>query len=198
MDRKGCSEELTDPVGRLLCHYEVGALLGEGGMGRVYRALDTRLHREVALKMLPPELAGDARHVARFRREAQVIASLNHPHIATIYGSRRSTAGSFRSRSWSRDRRRQALPTGQSSSIVPRRVPVDAPRDDGSRVGGHLLSYGSGDNRASGPSRSPARVRRMGIRSWWPASAPARALPARVTWSISTGGRLCSSGTSSG
>jgi len=66
--------------------YEVRALLGEGGMGRVYRALDSRLDREVALKMLPPELAADARHVARFRREAQVIASLNHPHIATIYG----------------------------------------------------------------------------------------------------------------
>jgi len=79
-------DELTDPIGRMLGHFEVRALLGEGGMGRVYRAYDARLAREVALKMLPPELAGDADHVTRFRREAQVIASLNHPLIASIYG----------------------------------------------------------------------------------------------------------------
>src|SRR6185503_10974595 len=59
---------------------------GEGGMGQVYRARDAKLHREVALKVLPDLLAGDADRLARFRREAQVLASLNHPNIAQIHG----------------------------------------------------------------------------------------------------------------
>ena len=66
--------------------YEVTALLGEGGMGQVYRATDTRLKRQVAIKILPPSLAGDADRLARFQREAEVLASLNHPNIAAIYG----------------------------------------------------------------------------------------------------------------
>jgi serine/threonine-protein kinase len=66
--------------------YEVLALLGIGGMGEVYRARDTRLGRDVALKVLPDAFTHDADRVARFRREAQVLAALNHPHIAAIYG----------------------------------------------------------------------------------------------------------------
>jgi Tol biopolymer transport system component len=66
--------------------YRVLAKLGEGGMGEVYRARDTRLGREVALKVLPPTCASDPDRIARFQREAQVLASLNHPHIAAIYG----------------------------------------------------------------------------------------------------------------
>lgn len=66
--------------------YEVIALLGQGGMGEVYRARDTRLNRDVALKVLPAAVAGDAERLARFRREAQVLAALNHPHIAQIHG----------------------------------------------------------------------------------------------------------------
>src|SRR5260370_217811 len=66
--------------------YEIIAPLGAGGMGEVYRARDTKLGREVALKVLAPALAGDAQYMARFQREAQVLASLNHPHIATVYG----------------------------------------------------------------------------------------------------------------
>jgi hypothetical protein len=66
--------------------YEVLFPLGEGGMGEVYRARDSRLGRDVALKVLPPALAGDAERMARFKREAQVLASLNHPSIAAIYG----------------------------------------------------------------------------------------------------------------
>ena len=73
-------------VGRTLSHYRIDAAIGEGGMGEVYRATDTKLGREVALKVLPETFARDADRMARFRREAQVLASLNHPNIAAIYG----------------------------------------------------------------------------------------------------------------
>ena len=65
--------------------YEVVSLLGKGGMGEVYRALDRNLRREVALKVLPDALANDAEHLSRFRLEARVLAALNHPNIAAIY-----------------------------------------------------------------------------------------------------------------
>jgi serine/threonine-protein kinase len=66
--------------------YEIISLLGSGGMGEVYRAHDTSLQREVALKVLPDSVAADAVTMARFQREAQLLASLNHPHIAAVYG----------------------------------------------------------------------------------------------------------------
>ena len=69
-----------------IAHYRVTGKLGEGGMGAVYRATDTKLNREVAIKVLPDEFAADPDRMARFTREAQVLASLNHPNIATIYG----------------------------------------------------------------------------------------------------------------
>ena len=69
-----------------IAHYRITAKLGEGGMGAVYRATDTKLNREVAIKILPPALANDAQYMARFEREAQILASLNHPNIATVYG----------------------------------------------------------------------------------------------------------------
>src|SRR5271170_6961657 len=73
-------------VGDKLGHYEVLSLLGQGGMGEVYRARDTKLKREVALKVLPDSFARDPERMARFQREAEVLASLNHPNIAQIYG----------------------------------------------------------------------------------------------------------------
>jgi len=73
-------------AGTKLGPYEVVAPLGAGGMGEVYRARDTKLNREVALKVLPAAMANDAERMARFHREAQVLASLNHPNIAAIYG----------------------------------------------------------------------------------------------------------------
>jgi serine/threonine protein kinase len=66
--------------------YEVSAQIGEGGMGQVYRATDTKLKRQVAIKTLPPSLAADHERLARFQREAEVLACLNHPNIAAIYG----------------------------------------------------------------------------------------------------------------
>ncbi|MEQ1910690.1 MAG: serine/threonine-protein kinase [Vicinamibacterales bacterium] len=66
--------------------YEITAQIGEGGMGAVYRATDTSLSRQVAIKVLPDAFAADPDRVARFTREAKVLASLNHPHIASIYG----------------------------------------------------------------------------------------------------------------
>ena len=69
-----------------IAHYKLTSKLGAGGMGEVYRATDTRLDREVAIKILPAALANDPERLARFTREAKVLASLNHPNIATIYG----------------------------------------------------------------------------------------------------------------
>src|SRR5215471_3697410 len=67
-------------------HYRIISKLGEGGMGEVWRATDTKLNRDVAIKVLPPAFAEDAARMQRFEREAQVLASLNHPNIAAIYG----------------------------------------------------------------------------------------------------------------
>jgi serine/threonine protein kinase len=73
-------------IGKSVAHYNVTEKLGEGGMGEVYRATDTKLNRSVALKVLPDEFAADSGRMARFEREAQVLASLNHPNIGAIHG----------------------------------------------------------------------------------------------------------------
>src|SRR5262245_11601047 len=72
--------------GARLGPYEIVSAIGAGGMGEVYRARDTRLHRDVAIKVLPDAFAADPDRLARFEREAQLLASLNHPHIGAIYG----------------------------------------------------------------------------------------------------------------
>ena len=73
-------------AGARLGAYEIQAAIGAGGMGEVYRATDTNLKRQVAIKVLPDALAADAERLARFQREAEVLASLNHHNIAAIYG----------------------------------------------------------------------------------------------------------------
>jgi len=73
-------------IGSLLGPYEILAPIGAGGMGEVYRARDNRLKRDVALKVLPEAFANDPERLARFQREAELLASLNHPNIAHIYG----------------------------------------------------------------------------------------------------------------
>ena len=73
-------------AGTRLGNYEVVSSLGAGGMGEVYRARDTKLGREVALKLLLEEVSSDPERLARFEREARILASLNHPNIATLHG----------------------------------------------------------------------------------------------------------------
>ena len=72
--------------GTKLGHYEILSPLGKGGMGEVWKAKDTKLGREVAIKTLPEEFAKDADRLARFEREAKLLASLNHPNIGAIHG----------------------------------------------------------------------------------------------------------------
>ncbi len=81
------------PIGTQIGSHEITALLGKGGMGEVYRARDMRLKREVAIKILPEQFSKEADRMSRFQREAEVLASLNHPNIAAVY-SLEEAAGS--------------------------------------------------------------------------------------------------------
>jgi serine/threonine protein kinase len=76
-------------IGRTLSHYQILEKIGSGGMGEVYRSLDTKLGREVAIKILPEAFARNPDRVARLRREAQVLAALNHPNVAAVLRSGR-------------------------------------------------------------------------------------------------------------
>src|SRR5215469_10746790 len=82
-------------IGTKLAHYEITSRIGSGGMGDVYQATDTKLARSVAIKFLPEAFSHDTERVARFQLEARVLASLNHPNIATIYGLEQSTTQTF-------------------------------------------------------------------------------------------------------
>jgi serine/threonine protein kinase len=82
-------------IGTQLGSHEITALLGKGGMGEVYRARDTKLKREVAIKVLPDEFSRDPDRVSRFQREAEVLASLNHPNIAAIHSLEEANGSRF-------------------------------------------------------------------------------------------------------
>src|SRR5262245_49448612 len=82
-------------IGTTLAHYQITGHLGSGGMGEVYQATDAKLGRSVAIKLLPEVFASDTERVARFEREARVLASLNHPNIAAIYGIEHSGGRNF-------------------------------------------------------------------------------------------------------
>ena len=79
--------------GTRLGRYQVAAEIGAGGMGEVYRATDPDLKRDVAIKVLPATFASDPERLTRFQREAEILASLNHPNIAIIYGLERAASG---------------------------------------------------------------------------------------------------------
>ena len=79
-------------VGRQLGEYTILARLGAGGMGEVYRARDSKLGRDVAIRILPPHFTADPERRSRFAREARLLATLDHPHIGAIYGWRKPMA----------------------------------------------------------------------------------------------------------
>ena len=99
---------MTINPGQRLLHYRIVEKIGEGGMGAVWRARDTTLDRDAAIKILPEALAQDPERLARFEREAKLLATLNHPNIAGIYGFGRSCAiPDAARRRWWRCRRRR-------------------------------------------------------------------------------------------
>ena len=113
--------------------YEVSAQIGEGGMGQVFRARDTKLNRDVALKVLPDSVASDPERLARFTREAQTLAALNHPHIAAIYGFEGPSTGS-----------------GQATALVMELV-------EGEDLSALIARHGHSAPAAAGPSESASR-----------------------------------------
>jgi len=92
-------------IGQQFGSYEVTALLGKGGMGEVYRARDTKLKREVAIKILPDEFSRDPERVSRFQREAEVLASLNHPISPPSTICRKRMTHAFYCWNWSKAKR---------------------------------------------------------------------------------------------
>ena len=87
-------------AGTSLLHYRIVEKIGEGGMGAVWKATDATLDRDVAIKVLPVDFASDAERLARFEREAKVLASLNHPNIGAIYGFHEANGVRFLAMDW--------------------------------------------------------------------------------------------------
>ena len=86
---------MTLEPGRALAHYRIVEPIGKGGMGEVYRARDSKLGRDVAIKVLPEEFSRDRERLDRFRREARLLAQLNHPNIATLHGLEKADGQEF-------------------------------------------------------------------------------------------------------
>ena len=90
----------VDLIGKSIGVYHITEMLARGGMGEVYRATDTKLHRDVAIKVLPDLFVRDPERLARFMREAQTLASFNHPNIAHIHGLEQTVMPTLSSWSW--------------------------------------------------------------------------------------------------
>ena len=103
-------------IGKTLGHYQIAGQLGKGGMGEVFQARDQILGRDVAIKVLPEEFAKDADRVARFQREAKLLASLNHPNIAAML-EWLSDASSFASR-WKRGTRSTSRANSSGNTLI--------------------------------------------------------------------------------
>ena len=121
-------------IGRTLSHYRITAALGAGGMGEVYRATDTTLGRDVAIKVLPAEVAGDPERLARVRREAQVLAALNHRNIAAIHGLEEADGTPFLALELVPGEDLYARRPGEGPRLRPRQG-LDGRRRDGRVVG---------------------------------------------------------------
>src|SRR5215813_11866704 len=116
-------------IGTQLGSHEITGLLGKGGMGEVYRARDTRLKREVAIKILPDEFSRDPARVNRFQREAEVLASLNHPNIAAIYDLQEAN-----------DTRFLVLELVEGETLADRVQRGPIPVDEALRLGTHICA----------------------------------------------------------
>ena len=110
-------------IGTSLTHYRITAKLGEGGMGEVYRATDTKLGREVAIKVLPASFRRDPQSLARFEREAKALAALNYPHIAGIHGFDADQGTHFLVLELPAGSRSAAIPASRRSSTTRRTTP---------------------------------------------------------------------------
>ena len=124
---------MTLTAGTRLGSYEVFALIGAGGMGEVYQAHDTKLGRDVAVKFLPAIFVNDPERLSRFQREARLLAALNHPNIATIYGLEQSIG---------------------ITGLVMELVPGETLAEQVSRMSPRVNSTRSGSSSASGPSQT--------------------------------------------
>jgi len=120
-------------IGQTIAHYEITALLGRGGMGEVYRAHDTKLGRDVALKFLPEAMARDAARLARFQQEARTVASLNHPNIVTLFSVEEAGGTRFLT---------MELVDGQGLDhhVVPDGLPVERVIELGTRIADALAT----------------------------------------------------------
>jgi hypothetical protein len=117
-----------------LSHYRIDVRLGAGGMGEVYRATDTKLGREVAIKVLPAELAQDPERLARFEREAKLLASLNHPNIAHVYGFERAALADGSTTHFLNDRHLDRQAQLPRSPRAPARAALRTPRADEAHI----------------------------------------------------------------
>jgi serine/threonine protein kinase len=108
-------------IGQTLSRYKVTGMLGEGGMGVVYRAEDSELGREVALKLLPAEMADNPKRLERFRREAKAVAAINHPNIVTIHSIESTENTHFLTMELVEG---ESLPTNRASSIATSNPPT--------------------------------------------------------------------------